>query len=97
MAPLWQVGVAALLALLATVVVVRVAGRIYRNSVLRTGARVSLREALGSALSGPPRVGACAGAASRGRPRRASRVRARSGSARESGFRRVARGAASTR
>jgi ABC-2 type transport system permease protein len=28
--------------------VVRVAGRVYRNSVLRTGARVSLREAFTS-------------------------------------------------
>jgi hypothetical protein len=27
-------------------VVVRLAGRVYQNSVLRTGARVSLREAL---------------------------------------------------
>lgn len=47
-APLWQVGVSALLALVAIGGVVRLAGRIYRNSVLRTGARVSLREALGS-------------------------------------------------
>jgi len=47
-APLWQVGVSALLALVAIGGVVRLAGRIYQNSVLRTGARVSLREALGS-------------------------------------------------
>jgi ABC-2 type transport system permease protein len=45
-APLWQVLVSALIALVAIVVVVRLAGRVYRNSVLRTGARVSLREAL---------------------------------------------------
>ena len=45
-APLWQVGVAALLEIVAIVVVVRLAGRVYRNSILRTGARVSLREAL---------------------------------------------------
>ncbi|GAA1245806.1 ABC transporter permease [Pseudonocardia aurantiaca] len=45
-ASLWEVLVAAGLALLAIVVVVRIAGRIYQNSVLRTGARVSLREAL---------------------------------------------------
>lgn len=45
-ASLGEVGVAALLTLGAVVVVVRVAGRVYRNSVLRTGARVSLREAL---------------------------------------------------
>lgn len=45
-APLWEVGVAALIELLAIVVVVRLAGRVYRNSILRTGARVSLRDAL---------------------------------------------------
>ena len=44
--PLWEVLVAALIALVAIVVVVRVAGRVYSNSILRTGARVSLREAL---------------------------------------------------
>ena len=45
-ASLWEVLVAALLAVAAIVVVVRMAGRVYQNSVLRTGARVSLREAL---------------------------------------------------
>jgi ABC-2 type transport system permease protein len=45
-APLWEVGVAALIELVAIVVVVRVAGRVYENSILRTGARVGLREAL---------------------------------------------------
>lgn len=45
-APLWEVGVAALLAVVAIVVVVRVAGRVYANSILRTGARVGLVEAL---------------------------------------------------
>lgn len=45
-APLWEVGVAALLALVTIVLVVRVAGRVYANSILRTGARVGLREAL---------------------------------------------------
>jgi ABC-2 type transport system permease protein len=45
-ASLWEVLVAAGLAVVAIVVVVRIAGRIYQNSVLRTGARVSLREAL---------------------------------------------------
>jgi ABC-2 type transport system permease protein len=45
-ASLQEVLVAALLAVIAIVVVVRLAGRVYRNSVLRTGARVSLREAL---------------------------------------------------
>jgi ABC-2 type transport system permease protein len=46
-APLWEVGVSALIAVAAIVLVVRVAGRVYRNSILRTGARVGLREALG--------------------------------------------------
>jgi ABC-2 type transport system permease protein len=45
-ASLWEVLVAAVLALVAIAVVVRLAGRVYRNSVLRTGARVGLREAL---------------------------------------------------
>lgn len=45
-AELWEVLVSALLAVAAIVVVVRVAGRVYRNSILRTGARVSLKEAL---------------------------------------------------
>jgi ABC-2 type transport system permease protein len=47
-ASLGEVLVAAALAAAAIVAVVRVAGRVYRNSVLRTGARVSLREALTS-------------------------------------------------
>lgn len=46
-APLWEVAVAALIALVAVVIVVRLAGRVYANSILRTGARVGLREALG--------------------------------------------------
>lgn len=45
-ASLGEVAVAGLLALAAIVVVVRVAGRVYANSVLRTGARVGWREAL---------------------------------------------------
>lgn len=45
-APLWEVAVAALIAVIAIVVVVRLAARIYQNSILRTGARVTLREAL---------------------------------------------------
>lgn len=47
-ASLGEVGVAALIAVAAIAIVVRVAGRVYRNSILRTGARVSLREALQS-------------------------------------------------
>lgn len=45
-APLWEVAIAAVIALVAIALVVRVAGRVYQNSILRTGARVSLREAL---------------------------------------------------
>lgn len=52
-APLWEVGVSALIALVAVVVVVRLAGRVYENSILRTGARVGLREALGRPAAGP--------------------------------------------
>jgi ABC-2 type transport system permease protein len=47
-APLWEVAVSALIAVAAIGVVVRVAARIYRNSILRTGARVGLLEALRS-------------------------------------------------
>jgi ABC-2 type transport system permease protein len=45
-APWWQVLIAILLTLAAIAAVVAVAARIYRNSVLRTGARVSWAEAL---------------------------------------------------
>lgn len=45
-APLWEVLVAAALAVVAVIGVVALAGRVYRNSVLRTGARVSLKDAL---------------------------------------------------
>ncbi|MBW0104267.1 ABC transporter permease [Pseudonocardia sp. KRD291] len=45
-APWWQVLISALLTLGAIAVMVWVAARIYRNSVLRTGAKVSWREAI---------------------------------------------------
>lgn len=45
-APWWQVLISALLTLATTVGVVALAARVYRNSVLRTGGRVSFREAL---------------------------------------------------
>jgi ABC-2 type transport system permease protein len=45
-APWWQVGIAIVLTLATIVGVVQVAARIYRNSVLRTGARVTWSEAL---------------------------------------------------
>ncbi|MDQ6807060.1 MAG: ABC transporter permease [Actinomycetota bacterium] len=47
-APLWQVGVSALLCLLATVATARIAGVVYDRSVMRTGARVRLRSVLRS-------------------------------------------------
>ncbi len=47
-APLWEVAVSALIAIAAIAVVVRLAARIYRNSILRSGSRVTLREALSS-------------------------------------------------
>ena len=44
----WEVALSALITVAAIAIVVRLAGRVYRNSVLRTGGRVSLREALTS-------------------------------------------------
>jgi ABC-2 type transport system permease protein len=43
--PGWQLLVAVAAMLLAVVVLVRVAARLYEGAVLRTGGRVSLREA----------------------------------------------------
>jgi ABC-2 type transport system permease protein len=48
-APFWQVLVSLALTLACGAVMLRFAGRIYRNSVLRSGARVPLREALKAA------------------------------------------------
>jgi len=45
-APLWQVGVAVALAVIAIIALTWLAGRIYSTAVLRTGARVKLRDAL---------------------------------------------------
>jgi ABC-2 type transport system permease protein len=44
--PGWQVGLAVVLVVLLLPALVWLSGRIYRNAVLRTGARVRLREAL---------------------------------------------------
>jgi ABC-2 type transport system permease protein len=44
-APLWEVGLAILLMLIAIVLLVRLAGRIYAGAVLRSGPRVKLRDA----------------------------------------------------
>ncbi|MFF7632475.1 ABC transporter permease [Kitasatospora sp. NPDC008050] len=48
-APIWQSVTALLLTLVLAVLLIRLAARIYRNSVLRSGARVSWREALKAA------------------------------------------------
>ncbi|MHB1488275.1 MAG: ABC transporter permease [Acidimicrobiales bacterium] len=45
--PLWQVGVSAVICLVATVGMARVAALIYERAILRTGARVRIREVLG--------------------------------------------------
>ncbi len=44
--PLWQVGLSMLLMLIAVVLLIRLAGRIYAGAVLRSGPRVRIREAL---------------------------------------------------
>ena len=43
--PLWQQGLSVAIMLVAIVVLVRVAARLYEGAVLRTGAKVSWREA----------------------------------------------------
>lgn len=48
-APIWQLALSVLLSLVLIGVLVRFTGRIYRNAVLRTGARVSFAEAQRSA------------------------------------------------
>jgi ABC-2 type transport system permease protein len=45
-APAWQIGLAVIVMLAAIAVLIAVAGRVYANAVLRTGARVRLRAAL---------------------------------------------------
>ena len=51
-APFWQVAVSVVLVIATICLLAAVAGRIYRNSVLRVGRRVKLSEALGLAPSG---------------------------------------------
>jgi ABC-2 type transport system permease protein len=46
--PLWEVGVSMMLMVIAVVLLIRVAGRIYAGAVLRSGPRVRIREALGA-------------------------------------------------
>lgn len=46
LAPLWKVGLSAAISILATALMARLTGRIYQRSILRTGPRVRLRQAL---------------------------------------------------
>ena len=48
-APVWQVALSVALTIALIVVLVWLAGRIYRNAVLRTGSRVRFRDALRAA------------------------------------------------
>jgi ABC-2 type transport system permease protein len=50
-APAWQMIVSALLCVIATIATARLAGLVYQRSVMRTGARVKLRQVL---RAGPP-------------------------------------------
>jgi ABC-2 type transport system permease protein len=53
-APFWQVAVSVVLVIATIYVLAALAGRIYRNSVLRIGGRVKLADALGLPASGKP-------------------------------------------
>ncbi len=55
-APFWEVAISVVLVVATIAGLVAVAGRIYRNSVLRIGGRVKLSDALGLAPSGKPLV-----------------------------------------
>jgi len=52
--PLWQVAVAAVLTAVGTVWMARIAVRIYTNSILRTGPRISFRQAIRESRSALP-------------------------------------------
>jgi len=53
-APFWQVAISVVLVIATIYILAALAGRIYRNSVLRIGGRVKLGDALGLAASGKP-------------------------------------------
>ncbi len=55
-APFWEVAISVVLVVATIAGLVAIAGRIYRNSVLRVGGRVKLSDALGLAPSGRPVV-----------------------------------------
>jgi ABC-2 type transport system permease protein len=48
-APWWQVGISAAITVLATVAMARLAGRVYERAILRTGARLKVRQVLSAA------------------------------------------------
>jgi ABC-2 type transport system permease protein len=54
--PFWQVLASVILVIATIYILAAIAGRIYRNSVLRVGGRVKLSDALGLAPSGKPVV-----------------------------------------
>ncbi len=56
LAPFWQVAISVVLVIATIYILVAIAGRIYRNSVLRIGGRVKLSDALGLSSSGKPVV-----------------------------------------
>jgi ABC-2 type transport system permease protein len=47
--PVWQVAISAVISLASTVVMARIAGTIYERAILRTGARLKVRQVLRSA------------------------------------------------
>jgi ABC-2 type transport system permease protein len=55
-APFWEVAISVVLVIATIAGLAAIAGRIYRNSVLRVGGRVKLSDALGLASSGKPAV-----------------------------------------
>ena len=52
--PFWQVAISVVLVIGTIYLLAALAGRIYRNSVLRVGGRVKWSDALGIAPSGKP-------------------------------------------
>ena len=66
-APLWQVLLSIVLAIVTIYLLAAIAGRIYRNSVLRMGGRVRLGAALGLAVAASPDAGTSTEAPGAGR------------------------------
>jgi len=66
-APLWQVLLSIVLAIVTIYLLAAIAGRIYRNSVLRMGGRVRLGAALGLAVAASTDAGTSTEAPGAGR------------------------------